>query len=829
MESIKAAVDKIADPRKMGSGENAAGLIKDLPAVVWAGYSIHGDELSSTDAAVAVAYQLCAGDDEDTKFILDNLVILIDPLQNPDGRERFLVQVRQFTGRIPSYDLQSMQHTGIWPWGRGNHYFRDLNRDLFTLVHPENRGKAAVWVEWHPQVMIDSHEMGAMDTYLFPPARAPFNPYWPGDLREWWDTFAVNHARAFDNYGWSYYTRDWNEEWYPGYTSSWGDFSGAVGILYEQAGVDGSLVKQRTGQMLTYPETVHHHVVSSMADLRTAAENREKLLSSYSRFRQRALANKEQTLGNAFIVDPSQNPERVDQLIETMILQGIEVGKAESEFNASGLYNERGDQPAKKFPTGTYIIDLSQPSRYLAQVLLDYDIRIPNDFLMEERRSIEKGWGSRMYDVTAWSMPLAYGLESYISKGDPGVKTSAVTKIEKNPGSMPGEVSQFGYMIDYKSDAATCFLADAFGYGLQMRITRKPLTVDGHSFSRGSILFVANDNPDSLRQVLGELSSRYGVEVLGINTALSTAGPDLGGGELRLLTEPRIAVLSGSPVSVSNYGSLWHMLDRELGMRMASVDISRIGRSDLSKYNVLVIPTVWGSTNSIKSALDKSGISKIKRWVKDGGTLIAVGEAAAFCADSTIGISDVKLKSQALGELEDYDYALTLEESADKITIDSMWIWENVEPKKKKDKEEEKKKPSAEEIQRADEFARKFAPEGAIFECSIDTTEWLTYGLDETLPVMMFTENAFLSKPPINTVARLKGADEIRLSGLAWPETRARWANTAYCTRESSGRGQVILFADYPYIRSYFNGSKRLFVNAVLLGPGMGARWPAPY
>jgi hypothetical protein len=165
--------------------------------------------------------------------------------------------------------------------------------------------------------------------------------------------------------------------------------------------------------------------------------------------------------------------------------------------------------------------------------------------------------------------------------------------------------------------------------------------------------------------------------------------------------------------------------------------------------------------------------------VKDGGTLVAVGEAAAFCADTLVGISDVKLKSQALGELDKYDYALTLEESADKITIDSMWIWENVEPKKKKEKENDKKKPSDEEILRADKFARKFAPEGVIFECGVDTTEWLTYGLDEDLPVMVYTENAYLSKPPIRTVARLKGADKIRLSGLAWPETRARWANTA--------------------------------------------------
>ena len=829
IESIKETMAKISDPRTMRRGENANSMIENLPAVVWAGYSIHGDELSSTDAAVAVAYQLCAAEDDETKFLLDNLVILIDPLQNPDGRERFLVQIRQFAGKVECYDLQSIQHTGVWPWGRGNHYLIDLNRDNFSLVHPETRGKISVCLEWYPQVMIDSHEMGAMDTYLFHPPRAPFNPHWAKDLRGWWDIFAADQAKAFDKYGWSYYTRDWNEEWFPGYTSSWGGFLGIVGILYEQAGVDGSLVKQKTGQILTYSESVHHHYISSLANIKTAAENRIKLLTSYYDHRKRALENKENSLGTAFIVDPSQNPRKADRFVETMILQGIEVRRAESSFKVSGLYNEHGKQSSMNFPVGTYIIDFAQPSRYLAQVLLDYDIRMPNSFLEEQRRYIEKGWGSRMYEISAWSLPLAFGLDSYIAQDRINVETSAVTEIEIPPAGITKEKPDFGYMIDYKSDAATYFLADGFNKDLKMRVARKPITVDNKSFSRGSILFITKENPDSLERVLEDLSARHGVEVLGINTALATEGPDLGSGDLRLLVEPKIAVLTAPPISVSGYGMFWHMLDHDFGLRMASLDISGVGRTDLSRYNVLVIPSVWGSSRAIESALGKSGISAVKKWVKDGGTLIAVGEAATFCADSSVDISRVRLKSQSLEELEEYEYALQLEQSADRIFIDSLRIWEGVEPKEKKPKEEKKEKPSKEDIRRADEFARKFYPEGAIFECSIDTTDWLSYGLDEDLPVMMYTSEAYLSKPPVETVARLKSKEDIRLSGLAWPETRERWANTAYCTRESSGKGQVILFSGYPDFRSYFYGSKRLFVNAVLLGPGLGARWPAPY
>ncbi len=832
ISSIKDGHELISDPRKLKSKSEAERLFDDLPAVVWAGYGIHGDELSSTDAAIAVAYQLVAGADDDSRFLLDNLVVVIDPMQNPDGRERFLTQVRQFSGRIPNPDLQSVQHTGVWPWGRGNHYFIDLNRDMFTLVHPESRGKISVCMEWRPQLMIDSHEMGALSTYLFSPPREPFNPHWPKNTLKWWDIFAADQAKAFDQYGWSYFTREWNEELFPGYTSSWGIFLGMVGILYEQAGVDGTLVKRKTGEILTYAESVHHHIVSSMANLKTAAVKRKELLRHYHDARRVAVENKENSIGGSFMVDPAQNSYKVNRFIETLLLQGIEIKKAESDFKVAGLYNENGKAQARQFSAGTYIIDFAQPSRNLLQVLLDYDIRISNKALFEERRSIEKNWGSRMYEVSAWNLPLAFGLESYISNKKVSVSSIIVSEITKSSGTVSAGDPLYGYMVHYTDDAATYLLAEAFTRELKIRVATRPTSIEGKNFERGSLLFVKKENPPELRSILDELAGKYGVDVAGVNTSLASDGADLGGGIYRLLVLPKIAMLTAPPISLSNYGSIWHMIDYEFGLKLASIDVTRVGRADLTRYNVLIMPSIWGSYGMLKSVIGKGGISKLKEWIDDGGTLVAFGDAAAFCADSTIKISKVRLKAQMLDKLDEYDYALKRELSADKVVIDSLLIWENVKPQKKKEKKEKKeegKKPGAEELKRLDEFARKFYPQGAIFDCRIDTTQWITYGLKESLPVMMYTQNAYLAKPPVRAVARFKDEGNIRLSGLAWPEARSRWANTAYSTRESKGKGQVILFASHPYMRSFFHGSKRMLVNAILLGPGMGARWSVPY
>ena len=289
IKSIKENIQKLADPRKLESETEANRIIEESPAVAMMMYSIHGNESSGTDAAMQLAYQLAAGTDETTKSILDNLIVIIYPMENPDGRERFNNQLQSWSGKIKTYDTQSYPHSGVWPSARTNHYHFDLNRDWFILSQPESRSRVKVLLEWNPQLVVDTHEMGSFSTFLFNPPREPINPNLHKKIKKWWTHFAAEQSAEFDKYGWSYYTGEWLEEWYPGFGSSYPSYHGAISILYEQARTSGLSVKQPAGTVLTFRESVHHQIISSLANLKTTASKKEELLNDFYSIKKEAL------------------------------------------------------------------------------------------------------------------------------------------------------------------------------------------------------------------------------------------------------------------------------------------------------------------------------------------------------------------------------------------------------------------------------------------------------------------------------------------------------------------------------------------------------------
>ncbi len=826
LDEYQSRLGMLADPRKIKPGTDIDDLIRDLPAAAWMMYSIHGDELSGADASLQLAYQLAAGEDTLTQMLRRELIIGIDPMENPDGRERFLGQMQQWKGRIPNSDLQSIQHTSVWPWGRTNHYLFDLNRDWFILSQPESRARVKALREWNPQVVVDAHEMGAYNTYLFPPAREPINPHFSPILKKWTRVFSQDQAKAFDRYGWSYYTGEWLEDWYPGYGSSYPRMRGAVAILYEQAGVEGSLIKRPDGTYLTYRESVHHQFVSSIANLATAARNRVGLLKDFYRMKRNVLEQSRKGGPTAFIIDPGQNYSRLNRLIDRLLWAGVELYRAEADFTLKSARSYWETQPrSHALSKGSLIIPLNQPLRPLIEAILEFDPRMTTKFLKSERESLERGEGTRLYEVSGWSMGMAYGLDTYLSFTALKVKQSPIREVPRLRGELLHPQAAYGFVIDYRNDRAVNLLFKLLDDGLKVRTAVKDFRVEGKKYPTGTLLLRRVENREDLADVLAEYAQREGVDITGVNTALSEEGTDLGGGNFPLLAPLRIAMLAGAGLSAYNLGHIWHLLDYEMGVRFTILNTDNFRRTDLRKYNVLVLPNTWRGPGVYKQLFGKPGLEKLKTWVKEGGTLIGVGNAAAFLADSSSGLSKVRLRRQALEELPLYQKFWQMEKNIGKTDIDSAAFWAG-KPLVEKKPPSKPTKADKKQLAIEDERLRLFMPRGAILRVNLNERHWLSFGVGKQIPAIFYSSYAFLSRKPVESVGRFSEGERLRLSGLLWPEARERWENTAYLTRERSGNGQVILFAGEPNFRSYFYGTARLLLNSMVLGPGLGARQP---
>ena len=509
IEKIKIDLATYADPRKKLSVN-----IDNLPGVAWMMYSIHGDELSGTDTGILLTYQLAAGNDAKTKKILDELIVGIDPMENPDGRERYLAQMQQWRTDIVNSDAQTIQHTGVWPYGRGNHYFFDLNRDWFILANPESRARVKAINEWHPQLVVDAHEMGGYDTFLFHPPREPINHHITNKVRKWWDIFSTDQSKAFDRFGWSYYTREWADDWFPGYGSSLPAYSGAISILYEQAGTDGTEVKKPSEKLSTFRDAVHHQFISSMANLMTAAENRNDLLRDYWETRKQAMTNK-----GAYYIFPRNNPSRLQRLVERLMMNGIEIYRISKNTNIKNALNY---YEAKKstitVTSDAVVIPLNQPMGNLIEAIFEFDPRMKTSVLQKEYEELIKGKGSHLYEVSAWSMLMAYDLEAYYAESTPmNNLMQIINEIPALNGKIHNEETATAFLCEYNDDNSISALLDMFNANLKVRSAKEPFEINGKKYDRGTILLRANENPANLAEILAKIAED--------NQRLETARP----------------------------------------------------------------------------------------------------------------------------------------------------------------------------------------------------------------------------------------------------------------------------------------------------------------
>ncbi len=846
-EEVQDGMARLADPRGLGAGEREQ-LLADLPAVAWMAYSIHGNESSGSDAALAVMYHLAADRSQTTADLLDELVVIVDPNMNPDGRERFMNALDQHRGRHPNVDDQSLLHTSHWPFGRGNHYLFDLNRDWIYARHPETRSRMPHIARWRPMLFVDAHEMGAQDTYLFSPAREPHNPHLPPYRQTMGEVFADDQAAAFDRYGYPYYSGEWHEDWYPGYTDAWASLRGAQGILYEQARLAEDGV-QRPTNLISYLQSVHHQVLSTFANLETLRRERANMLEQFAADRAEVVSPRGPYSNRSFVILPSDNQGRLNDLLDLVHIQKFEIHRLTDEVRVSRAVDQLGRELSNQtLPAGSLVLRNRQPEGRLLAAMFEFDPHLSETALINERERILREGRSTIYDTTGWNISMMFGLEALTV---PQHLTSNLERVEPGENTEPDNAAAddagVALVVSGADDRANALAGRLLQQGLQVRAARSASRLDDVDLPIGSIAVTQDDNRqlddwrDSVIRVADDLG--VPVHVVGHGRAPGDLA-DLGGREWRVLQRPDVAVIGRGSTNMLDFGAVWYLLDHRLGLRHSHLDEGRAGRMDLRRYNVIYLPErwAWGGGGPLPSALQ----AQLEDWVRAGGTLIAAGSAArSLMSGDEPWIRTRSLEQIIEDDLEPYQDALYREWLAMTEPLpENTWAHEaSAQPLPWSDTPS---LPSADERQRRDQWQRQFMPSGALVAARADAHHWLNAGGNDFLTVLFSNSPILMSHAPVeaplrvgvygsaDTQADLVGwapvpegqALHVRAGGLLWPEARERIASAAWVTRESVGRGQVILFAHAPAFRGAQLGAIRVLENAMILGPGMGASAP---
>lgn len=798
LEWIRSNMQRLLDPRVSDEVE-AASIIAEMPILTWLAYGVHGNEISSPDAALLVAYHLLAADgDAVVDEILADVIVVLDPIQNPDGRDRFVHNYRIAEGIAPSADPSAAERNEPWPGGRTNHYHFDLNRDYFALTQPETRGRVAALREWRPPVYVDLHEMGTDSTYYFAPSARPVNPHMSNTQKANEEIFGRNNAHWFDRFGFDYFTREVYDAFYPGYGDSWPNFYGAVGMTYEQASARGMAGRRADGSILHFRDTVQHHFVASIATAQAAARNRELLLADFREYQETAIREGQTESIRAYVLPRRGDVSAVDELANLLHMQGIEIGRARSAFDDCGAIN----------PAGSYVISLEQPAKRLVRVLLDDEVPLEEDFMREQERRRGKKFPDQIYDITAWSLPLMYNVEALPCERMPSPELDSLP-IADTAGGLPASGAEIAYLVPWGSLAAGRFLTAALREGLTILSVDKGFTQNGVDYPRGSLVLQTRDNPDSLRSTLEELVRTTSAEIATTDTSWVDDGANFGSANTVQMRPARIAMAWDRPTFAGSAGATRYMLERRFGYPVTPIRTRQLASADLHHFDVLILP----SGADYATVLGSKGRQRIATWVSDGGVLIGMGSAMSFLTSS----EDPLLASRQEDKIGSTGPGNGKGDGKDNGNGGKAPVSDEGSgrvPGKRFESEAE----YLEAIEPA-----KSLPDtvpGILARAVIDRDHWLTAGLAASVNVLV-QGNAIhtpLTLDKGTNALRFESADKLVASGYLWDENRRQMAYKPFVLIQPRQRGFVIGFTADPNFRGFVNGLNVLFLNAVFGG-----------
>ena len=807
LDQIRADLKSLEDPSL--SEAEVRLRANRTPPVVWLACSVHGDEAAAAEAGLAVLYRLAASNESDVLAELSNVVVVIDPSVNPDGLGRHVAWWRSVSGPEVDDDPDALENDPEWPEGRTNHNGFDLNRDWAWATQPETRARIAAITAMPPQVYVDAHEMFPEGTYFFPPDAEPVHPSVAPETRKWLETFGRGNAKAFDERGWSYFNREIYDLFYPAYGDSWPSLHGAVGMTYEMAGSGGIAYRRKDGSVLTLKERALKHSVALLTTVETAAAHRTQILLDYAAF----FRNSVKEGRDCFVVPADQDPARIVRLARLLELQGVKVEETLRPI-------PRWAGTSADLPAGSLLVDSAQPFGRFAQALLESDVQLPAPFLKEQRLRLLSDEPDSFYDVTAWSLPLAYGLRSSSTRDRSLFARNRTPWQEKRP--RPSVVTAqpvYGWLFpsdDSESRLATGRLLAA---GLRVMATTRESMVSGATIPAGSFLIRRENNEAGNFARVAEIATDASRPVR-LASAWTDSGPSLGSNTLIVLKAPKVLLLTGNGADVGSVGSIRLSIERDLGVHVLRCRASALARIDLTGVTVIVVPHGGGA---FRRELEREeSAAALRRWVEGGGVVIGIRDGAEILRGKSIHLSDVKswdppkppdaeAKSRPEGP------------TAPKTESASGDAPRRANPAERAPNALSTNATATESAEDGELLLdldhRPLSLPGAALKTHGAAGHPLLFGASPDPTFLVFG-----SHPPKRLApAKANVVSVVRVNplaaGFAWKEALERWSGAPVVQWEDVGRGKVITFAGDPTFRGTWLGTEILLFSTRYSGP----------
>lgn len=759
--SSKKNLDKLEEIRQ--NNLKITGLVEgqgstDAPAIVWLSYGVHGNETSSTEAAMQTAYALLQA--QNANF-LENTVVILDPCLNPDGRDRYANWYVQMQGSQPNANPEAKENREPSTSGRQNHYLFDLNRDWAWQTQKESQARIALYQQWMPHIHADFHEMGVNSSYYFAPAAEPYHAEITDFQRKFQVEIGKNHAKYFDKNAWLYYTREQFDLLYPSYGDSYPMFNGAIGMTYEQGGLGkGVKVLTSKGDTLTLTDRVAHHYTTGISTVEISSMNAKKIVEEFKKYFE-AAKNPASTY-KSYVIKDTNTPNKVKEVLQFLDKHQIRYGFATANSTANGYNYFTTKNESVNIKTTDIIVPVAQPKSTLLRVLFNPKNKISD---------------SLTYDATAWAVPYMFGIQTFATETVIGIDKNKKPFSENTPIAAP-TTEPLAYLCEWKSFTDLKFLTQLFKAGVQVRYSEVPFTLNKKSYAAGTLIILRTDNTklgNNFSKTVVGIANKMQQNITVAETGFVDAGIDFGSDAVIKMKSPRVAILSGMDVSTTSFGQIWHYFDQLLQYPVTTLDLTYFNRVDLSNYDVLILPD-----GGYASLGDEGKLANLKSWVSKGGKIIALEGANELFADK---------KEFGLTKHKD-------EKEGDKKA--------EVKPKELLKKYSDKDRGYLTNV-----------IQGSIYRLQLDNSHPLGYGYPEFYYTLRGSSEVFdFFKDGWNVGVV---AEDAYIDGFAGVKAKAKMKNSMVLGVENIGRGQMIYLLDDVLFRNSWQNGFLLFGNATFM------------